>query len=94
MSDKKTAIVTGAPRGIGAGLVEAFLKEGYKVNATSRDVSRFMADYLPPQVSRSADYQLIFQLERKLGSRPEFVAVAGYMQYLAHRAGPVVENRA
>jgi len=53
-----------------------------------------MADYLPPQVSRSADYQLIFQLERKLGSRPEFVAVAGYMQYLAHRAGPVVEDRA
>src|SRR5438132_10505869 len=35
MSDKKTAIVTGASRGIGAGLVEAFLKEGYNVVATS-----------------------------------------------------------
>jgi NAD(P)-dependent dehydrogenase (short-subunit alcohol dehydrogenase family) len=27
----KTAIVTGASRGIGAGLVEAFLKRGYSV---------------------------------------------------------------
>jgi NAD(P)-dependent dehydrogenase (short-subunit alcohol dehydrogenase family) len=33
MSDKKTAIVTGASRGIGAGLVEAFLKRGYNVVA-------------------------------------------------------------
>src|ERR1700721_2702447 len=40
MPDKKTAIVTGASQGIGAGLVEAFLKEGYNVIATSRDVSR------------------------------------------------------
>ncbi|HEY4903574.1 MAG TPA: SDR family oxidoreductase [Candidatus Sulfotelmatobacter sp.] len=40
MSDKKTAIVTGASRGIGAGLVEAFLREGYNVVATSLDVSR------------------------------------------------------
>ena len=29
MSDKKTAIVTGASRGTGAGLVQASLKEGY-----------------------------------------------------------------
>ena len=40
MSDKKTAIVTGASQGIGAGLVEAFLKEGYNVVATSRNVSQ------------------------------------------------------
>ena len=40
MSDKKTAIITGASGGIGAGLVEAFLKEGYNVVATSRDVSQ------------------------------------------------------
>jgi NAD(P)-dependent dehydrogenase (short-subunit alcohol dehydrogenase family) len=39
MSDKKTAIVTGASGGIGAGLVEGFLKEGYNVVATSRNVS-------------------------------------------------------
>ena len=40
MSDKKTAIVTGASRGIGEGLVEAFLKEGYNVVATALDASQ------------------------------------------------------
>ena len=35
MSDKKTVIITGAAGGIGAGLVAAFLKEGYRVVATS-----------------------------------------------------------
>ncbi|MGD1076373.1 MAG: SDR family oxidoreductase [Thermodesulfovibrionales bacterium] len=40
MSDKKTAIVTGAKQGIGAGLVDAFLKEGYNVVATSRNASQ------------------------------------------------------
>jgi NAD(P)-dependent dehydrogenase (short-subunit alcohol dehydrogenase family) len=40
MSDKKTAIITGASGGIGAGLVEGFLKEGYNVVATSREASR------------------------------------------------------
>src|SRR3984957_3958778 len=40
MSGKKTAIVTGASGGIGAGLVEGFLKEGYNVVATSRDATR------------------------------------------------------
>jgi NAD(P)-dependent dehydrogenase (short-subunit alcohol dehydrogenase family) len=35
MPDKKTAIVTGAHQGIGAGLVEAFLKKGYNVVGTS-----------------------------------------------------------
>ena len=42
MSDKKTAIVTGAHQGIGAGLVEGFLKQGYNVVATSRKVSQFL----------------------------------------------------
>jgi NAD(P)-dependent dehydrogenase (short-subunit alcohol dehydrogenase family) len=36
----KTAIVTGASRGIGAGLVEAFLKEGYNVVANSRRITK------------------------------------------------------
>jgi len=40
MPDGKTAIVTGASRGIGAGLVEAFLKNGYNVVATSPDVTK------------------------------------------------------
>jgi S-adenosylmethionine-dependent methyltransferase len=49
---------------------------------------RVISDYLPPQVSRSAEYERIFELERKLGNRPEFVAVARYTQYLARCAGP------
>ena len=40
MSGKKTAIVTGASGGIGAGLVEEFLKRGYSVVATSLNASR------------------------------------------------------
>ncbi|MBK5570575.1 SDR family oxidoreductase [Ensifer sp. SSB1] len=36
----KVAIVTGASQGIGAGLANAFLAEGYSVVATSRNVSR------------------------------------------------------
>jgi NAD(P)-dependent dehydrogenase (short-subunit alcohol dehydrogenase family) len=35
MSDRKTAIITGAQQGIGAGLVEGFLNQGYNVVATS-----------------------------------------------------------
>ena len=40
MSGAKTAIITGASGGIGAGLVERFLKEGYNVVATSRHANR------------------------------------------------------
>lgn len=40
MSDKKTAVVTGASGGIGLGLVERFLSGGYNVVATSRDAHR------------------------------------------------------
>jgi NAD(P)-dependent dehydrogenase (short-subunit alcohol dehydrogenase family) len=35
MSDTKTAIITGAQQGIGAGLVDGFLKAGYNVVGTS-----------------------------------------------------------
>lgn len=38
MPDRKTAIVTGAQQGIGAGLVEAFLEKGYNVVGTSLNV--------------------------------------------------------
>src|SRR6202008_1702367 len=36
----KTAIVPGASRGIGAGLIEAFLKRGYNVVANSRNITK------------------------------------------------------
>ena len=37
---QKTAIVTGASQGIGAGLVEAFLKLGYNVVGNSRNITK------------------------------------------------------
>jgi S-adenosylmethionine-dependent methyltransferase len=53
---------------------------------------RVVADYLPPAVSRDTEYQRIFELERKLGMRPEFAAVARYRQCLV-RPDPVKEAR-
>lgn len=37
---QKTAIVTGASQGIGAGIVEAYLKRGYNVVANSRNITK------------------------------------------------------
>jgi len=43
MAQKQTAIITGASGGIGAGLIERFLEEGYNVVATSRNASQRLA---------------------------------------------------
>jgi len=43
MSSKRTAVVTGASRGIGAALVEALLNAGYNVMATSRNINQSLA---------------------------------------------------
>jgi NAD(P)-dependent dehydrogenase (short-subunit alcohol dehydrogenase family) len=40
VDDSKVAIVTGASQGIGAALVEAFLKRGYNVVANSRHITK------------------------------------------------------
>jgi S-adenosylmethionine-dependent methyltransferase len=48
---------------------------------------RVLADYLPSRISRSADYERIFELERNLGSRPEYAAVARYIQCFARLSG-------
>jgi S-adenosylmethionine-dependent methyltransferase len=60
---------------------------------------RVLSDYLPPQISRRAEYARIFELERKLGKRAEFAAVARYTHCLAQRgpaqrADPAMGNRA
>ncbi len=47
---------------------------------------RVISDYLPPQISRHEEYERIFELERKLGSRPEFAAVARYIQAIARHS--------
>jgi S-adenosylmethionine-dependent methyltransferase len=55
---------------------------------------RVVADYLPPRVSRTADYERIFELEQKLGSRPEYAAVARYTHCLARCVSSVAEDGA
>lgn len=60
---------------------------------TERGV-RVVADYLPSRVSREAEYERVFDLERKLGSRPDFAAVARYKQYFANRPGTAIEDLA
>src|SRR5690349_21254377 len=40
MDSRKTAIVTGASQGIGAGIVKAFVERGYNVVANSRTMSK------------------------------------------------------
>jgi S-adenosylmethionine-dependent methyltransferase len=73
--------------------LHAMLKAASLAVTAERGV-RVISDYLPPQVSRSADYERIFKLERKLGRRPEFAAVARYTHFLAHHAGPAMEDGA
>lgn len=72
-------------------IVRAMLKTASLEVIAERGV-RVMADYLSPRVSLSAEYERVFALERKLGSRPEFAAVARYTHYVARRAGPVMKD--
>jgi S-adenosylmethionine-dependent methyltransferase len=51
---------------------------------------RVLADYLPPRVSRSSEYERILALETKLSNRPEYASIARYTQWLVRR----VENAA
>jgi S-adenosylmethionine-dependent methyltransferase len=55
------------------------------LTVTAKRGVRVMSDYMPPRVSRSDEYQRILELERKLGRRPEFAAVARYTHCLARR---------
>jgi 2-polyprenyl-3-methyl-5-hydroxy-6-metoxy-1,4-benzoquinol methylase len=73
--------------------LRAMLKVASLVAIAERGV-RVLADYLPPRVSRTADYERIFELERKLGSRPEYAAVSRYTHWLARCASSVVEDGA
>jgi S-adenosylmethionine-dependent methyltransferase len=73
--------------------LEPMLNEASLTITAQRGV-RVITDYLPAQISRTADYERIFALERKLGSRGEFGSVARYRQYLARRSRPPVEDRA
>jgi S-adenosylmethionine-dependent methyltransferase len=71
--------------------LQAMLQESSLAVTADRGV-RVISDYLPPRVPRNHEYGRILELERKLGRRPEFAAVARYTHYLAYRAGPVVKD--
>lgn len=62
--------------------LEAILKDASLTIKARRGV-RVVADYLPAQISRSAEYERILALERKLGKRKEFFGAARYMHCLA-----------
>jgi S-adenosylmethionine-dependent methyltransferase len=69
--------------------LRTMLKAASLAVITERGV-RVLADYLPPQVSRSSDYERILELEHKLGSRSEYAAVARYTQCFARLSGGAV----
>jgi len=62
--------------------LEAMLKDA-SLTIVARKGVRVIADYLPAQISRSAEYERIFALERKLGKRLEYLGIARYMHCLA-----------
>jgi len=67
-----------------AGGQQAMLLESSLAVKAERGV-RVISDYLPLKVYRT-EYKRILELERKLGRRPEFAAIARYTHCLAHRA--------
>jgi len=67
--------------------LESMVKKASLTTAACQGV-RIVADYLPAQISRTAEYERIFTLERKLGKRPEFIAVARYIHFLARHKEP------
>ena len=71
--------------------LEAILKDA-SLTINGRRGVRVIADYLPAQISRSAEYERIFALERKLGKRREFFGVARYIHSLASCAMPGSEG--
>ena len=69
--------------------LEAMMLES-SLTVTAQRGIRVVSDYLPPSVSREDEYDRIFELEHKLGKRPEFAALARYAHCLAHRTGTVM----
>ena len=65
--------------------LQAMLKAVSLAVVAERGV-RVLADYLPSRISRGAEYERVFALERKLSSRPEYAGVARYIQCFARLA--------
>jgi len=71
--------------------LKAMLEESSFAVIAERGV-RVVSDFLPLKISRNHEYERIFDLERKLGSRLEFAAIARYVHCIAHRLGPVMRG--
>lgn len=96
MTTQKTALVTGAARGIGLATTKRFLREGYRVAALDRDETELMSataglgDCLPvfadvsvrSEVARTAD-----QLSAEFGRLDALVNNAGVADF-----GPIAET--
>lgn len=81
--------------------VRLFTAEGVKslLQKSSFEVAaesgvRVVADYLPAKISRTDEYERVVELERKLGRRREFAAIARYTHCIARRKATAVKNRA
>jgi len=73
------------------GSLRAMLAQAsFKVTA-ERGV-RVLSDYLPSKISRNDEYEQILALERELGRRREFAAVARYSHCMAHRGGSAMKD--
>lgn len=70
--------------------LRAVLKAAALTVAAERGV-RVIADYLPGQISRDGEYDRILELERKLGRRPEFAAIARYTHCFARLSSSTME---
>jgi S-adenosylmethionine-dependent methyltransferase len=79
------SLYAGKVRLFTAGGLRTMLMEASLAVTAERGV-RVISDYLPPQISRRDEYERLFPLERKLGSRPEFAAVARYIQVIARHS--------
>ncbi len=64
--------------------LHAIMKTASLTISAERGV-RVVADYLPSKISPTVEYERILALERKLGERPEFTAIARYTQALVRR---------
>lgn len=82
----------GKVRSFAPDALESMMQAASLTRIAQRGV-RVVADYLPAQISRAAEYERIFALERKLGSRREFIPVARYTQCMARCLRPLAEGR-
>lgn len=71
--------------------VQAALLEASLTLTAERGV-RVLSDFLPAKISREDEYGRILELERKLGMRAEFAAIARYTHWVAHRDDAVKDS--